>query len=358
MLIRTSNHTLKYSNQEKIDLYWRLVSDYKELLQEYINLIHSKQLPLKVMLTCKYLPTLNNITHSKWKQLCYREASEIYRGLLAKKKKFTKSEIKTHSINLNTDLWDIEYTPDGEFDGFIRIKTPYFQCGKKRAVSLKIPFRFHKQSNKFKDDNWVMNSSLRLSDNFSFSFYWNKEEATKVEEGTQIGIDCGYKKLIACSDGEVYGKELEEVYKKISRKVQGSKAFKRALNERDNLTNKAVNDFYRNHSNVKDVICEKLKYVKHKSKFSKKFNNKLQRWSYTKTLNRLEQLSETKGFRLRYINPTYTSQTCSHCGVVIKSNRNGETYHCSVCGVELDADVNAAINILRRGVYSPSNDEA
>lgn len=358
MLIRTSNHTLKYSNQEKIDLYWRLVSDYKELLQEYINLIHSKQLPLKVMLTCKHLPALNNISHSKWKQLCYREASEIYRGLLAKKKKFTKPEIKHHSINLNTDLWDIEYTPDGEFDGFIRIKTPYFQEGKKRAVGLKIPFRFHKQSNKFKDDNWVMNSSLRLSDNFSFSFYWNKEEAIKVEEGTQIGIDCGYKKLITCSDGEIYGSELKEVYKKISRKVQGSKAFKRALIERDNLTNKAVNDFYRDHKEVKDVICEKLKYVKHKSKFSKKFNNKLQRWSYTKTLNRLEQLSETKGFRLRYINPAYTSQTCSHCGVVIKSNRNGETYHCSVCGVKLDADVNAAINILRRGVYSPSNDEA
>ena len=67
MLIRTSNHTLKYSNQEKVDLNWRLVSDYKELLQEYINLIHTKQLPLKVMLTCKHLPTLNNITHSKWK---------------------------------------------------------------------------------------------------------------------------------------------------------------------------------------------------------------------------------------------------------------------------------------------------
>ena len=124
------------------------------------------------------------------------------------------------------------------------------------------------------------------------------------------------------------------------------------------MTYKAVNDFFKEHSNVKDVICEKLKFVKHKSNFSKKFNNKLQRWSYTKTLNRLELLSETKGFRLRYINPAYTSQTCSHCGVVIKSNRNGETYHCSVCGVELDADVNAAVNVLRRGVYSPSNDEA
>ena len=355
MLIRTSNHTLKYSNQKKVDLYWKLVSDYKELLQNYIDMIHSKKLPLKTMLTCKQLPTLNSISHSKWKQLCYREASEIYRGLLAKKKKFTKPEIKTHSINLNIDLWDIEYTPDGEFDGFIRIKTPYFQKGKKRAVSLKVPFRFHKQSNKFRNEDWTINSSLRLSDNFSFSFYWNKKEITKVKDGTQIGIDCGYKKLIACSDGSIYGSELENVYKKIARKKQGSKAFKRALLERDNLTNKAVNNFYLEHKNVKDVICEKLKYVKHKSKFSKKFNNKLQRWSYTKTLNKLELLAQTKGFCLRFINPAYTSQTCSHCGVVMKSNRNGEIYHCSVCGVEIDADVNAAINILRRGVYSPSN---
>lgn len=88
---------------------------------------------------------------------------------------------------------------------------------------------------------------------------------------------------------------------------------------------------------------------------SKKFNNKLQRWSYAKTLNKLELLAQTKGFCLRFINPAYTSQTCSHCGVVMKSNRNGEIYHCSVCGVEIDADVNAAINILRRGVYSLSN---
>lgn len=228
MLIRTSNHTLKYSNQKKVDLYWKLVSDYKELLQNYIDMIHSKKLPLKTMLTCKHLPTLNSISHSKWKQLCYREASEIYRGLLAKKKKFTKPEIKTHSINLNIDLWDIKYTPNCSFDGFIRIKTPYFQKGKKRAINLKIPFRFHKQSNKFRNENWTMNSSLRLSDNFSFSFYWNKGEITKVKDGTQIGIDCGYKKLIACSDGSIYGSELENVYKK----YQGRNRVQKLLNVR------------------------------------------------------------------------------------------------------------------------------
>ena len=354
-LIRVSRHTLKYTNKNKLALYSKIMSDFKNLVQLYLNLIHSKELPLKALLASSHLPILNDIVQSKWRNLAYKEASAIYRGLLVKwkkyKNKFSLPRIQTQNINLNPDLWDLKYTPDGEFDGFVRIKSPYLQEGKKRTIKFNVPFKFHKQSNQFKDNGWAMNLTIRLSKN-DLCFYWNKEQKEKRTEGTQIGIDCGYKKLIACSDGSIYGSELEEVYKKISRKKQGSKAFKRALIERDNLTNKAVKNFYLNHKEVKDVICEKLKFVKHKSKFSKKFNNKLQRWSYTKTLNRLELLGQVKGFNVIYINPAYTSQTCSHCGCVIKSNRNGETYRCSVCGVELDADVNAAINILRRGVCS------
>lgn len=38
-----------------------------------------------------------------------------------------------------------------------------------------------------------------------------------------------------------------------------------------------------------------------------------------------------------------------------KSSRQGEVYHCKTCGAEMDADINAAINILHLGVYSPQN---
>lgn len=41
----------------------------------------------------------------------------------------------------------------------------------------------------------------------------------------------------------------------------------------------------------------------------------------------------------------------SHCGTIDKSNRNGEIYQCKVCNIEIDADYNAAINILHRGDY-------
>jgi transposase len=69
----------------------------------------------------------------------------------------------------------------------------------------------------------------------------------------------------------------------------------------------------------------------------------------------LEQLSQTEGFRLIKINPAYTSQMCSGCGDIDKENRNMETYQCSSCGFLIDADHNAAINILHRGVYNLSN---
>lgn len=49
-------------------------------------------------------------------------------------------------------------------------------------------------------------------------------------------------------------------------------------------------------------------------------------------------------------NPAYTSQTCSSCGHIKRGEEKlvlgQEEYRCKACGVILDKDVNAAINIL------------
>ncbi len=56
--------------------------------------------------------------------------------------------------------------------------------------------------------------------------------------------------------------------------------------------------------------------------------------------------------RVVEVNPAYTSQTCSYCKTVSEIARKGKIYTCqnTGCNVVLDADVNAAKNILYSGL--------
>jgi putative transposase len=49
------------------------------------------------------------------------------------------------------------------------------------------------------------------------------------------------------------------------------------------------------------------------------------------------------------VNPAYTSQECSSCGVVVKKSLSTRTHVCQ-CGCVLDRDHNAGINILNSGL--------
>lgn len=47
----------------------------------------------------------------------------------------------------------------------------------------------------------------------------------------------------------------------------------------------------------------------------------------------------------------HTSQTCSNCGHVSAKNRKSQaSFVCERCGKELNADLNAALNIKRAGL--------
>lgn len=65
----------------------------------------------------------------------------------------------------------------------------------------------------------------------------------------------------------------------------------------------------------------------------------------------LEQKCKQFGSIYIEVDPKFTSQMCSKCGVVDKTSRiNQAEFKCSSCGFELNADHNAAINILNKGI--------
>jgi putative transposase len=346
---RSTKHILKYQNKSKTKKLDLLFDLYKKELENQLYHIYMDHIPLQKNLSSKELEG-KYIFHSQWLQVIYKQASEIVRSL-SKKKDYRFPNIKNISINIDERLFDIVKT-NKEFNGFIRIKLPFFQENKKRAETINLPYKEYKHSLSYTD--WNKRKTIQLKkekDNYFVNFIYEKN-INKKENGKDLAIDIGYKKLITTSEKNFIGKELELIYNKISNKKQGSKNFKDLLIQRNNLINYFCNSL--DYKDLKNLIIEDLFLVKHKSKIHHKVMNKLQRWSYRKVLTKLERLSEIEGFNLIKVDPAYTSQTCSNCGFVDKDSRKFEKFLCTKCGFEEDADYNAALNILHRGVYNPS----
>jgi len=393
-MIRATKHNIsKITNSVKLDFIDMIFVDYTVCLKHYIGLIIDGKLPLKTNLSSKDLPNYN-IQHSRYKQLIYKQASEIIRSQIKKSserrfkkykqvyryfklketqikftylkfselklthvlksKYFTKPDLKNVTITLDDRFFDIK---KGEhFDDFVKIISPYFNEKGSRALSIKVPLKQHKHSNYFKSNGWVLRRCIQLqkiNDETYINQIFEKDLPLKQSNGKTVGLDLGYKKLIVSSEKEFLGIEMEVIYKKISNKVQGSKAFKKALTERDNLINYHTNKL--DLQGVSILVVEDLINVKHKSKLGTKFNNKLQRWSYLKTNDKLNRMCELRGITLVKVSPAYTSQTCSKCGATHKESRQGEIFKCVECGFQIDADYNASINIRNRGTYSSSD---
>lgn len=51
---------------------------------------------------------------------------------------------------------------------------------------------------------------------------------------------------------------------------------------------------------------------------------------------------------VKFAEPSGTSQECSNCGVIVRKSLTVRVHHCSNCGLEIDRDVNSAINILNK----------
>lgn len=69
----------------------------------------------------------------------------------------------------------------------------------------------------------------------------------------------------------------------------------------------------------------------------------------------LEYKARRYGSRHHKVNPQYTSMTCSECGAVKKLKLSEREYRCDACGNRQHRDVNAAKNILTRGLEEIQN---
>jgi IS605 OrfB family transposase len=342
-MIRKSTINLNKANTGKLEHLKDFLNEYNRVVNIFIDeLWDDGQFNGSFVKDTKWV---DSWLSSRMKQCAAKQALSIVKSQRKRQKK-TKPIFNRLVAELDSRFVDIKFGVNS-FDIWLQLGS----IGNK--IKLYMPSKRHRHFNLFFWDDWNLKKSIRLRETdkgFFADLYFEKIENSLKKTGEYIGVDIGYKKLIVDSNGKQYGPDFQNLAEKISRKKQGSKAFKRSLIERDCFINKTVKEL--DLPNIKTIVIENLKSVKHKSKgkISKKFMNKLQRWSYPKVISRLRLMCEIIGVQVHSINPAYTSQTCSSCKTRDKSARNGEYYSCKNCGLEIDSDYNAALNILHSGL--------
>ncbi len=180
-----------------------------------------------------------------------------------------------------------------------------------------------------------------------------------------VGIDVGIEKFAALSDGKTitnpqYLRHSEDKLKyeqrKLSRKKKGSNSRKKQKQRLARVHQKIKyqrNDFLHKESyklvNNYDIIVFEELQIKNMIK-----NHHLAKSISDVSWNKFSQYTTYKaasaGKEVILVNPRNTSQMCSHCGNKVAKSLAVRTHNCPTCGLILDRDINAAINILRLGI--------
>jgi putative transposase len=179
--------------------------------------------------------------------------------------------------------------------------------------------------------------------------------------GNVVGVDMGLSHPAVCSHNRFFGqrrwKEIERRYFRLRRSLQrkGTRSAKRHLRK---LAGK-VNRFRCDCDHVLSrrivdsvqpgtvIVVENLVGIRSRTRQRDRESRRhLHSWSFAQLRAFLTYKAEARGCRLVGVDPRHTSQMCSYCSYVHRSNRRSQSrFLCRACGFELNADLNAARNI-------------
>lgn len=185
-----------------------------------------------------------------------------------------------------------------------------------------------------------------------------------VHTGEPIGIDLGLSSFVTLSNGEKV--EPPQYYRKAERKLRVqqrkvsrckrfsrrwrkanklvSKTHERISNQRKDFTHKLSSGLVNQYSliAVEDLNVNGM----NRSHFAKSINDA----GWSQFLMMLTYKVENTGSQVVKVNPYNTSQVCSGCGSIVKKELSVRVHQCPDCGLVLDRDHNAAINILHKAL--------
>jgi IS605 OrfB family transposase len=195
-------------------------------------------------------------------------------------------------------------------------------------------------------------------------------EETPFKPEGYLGVDLGIVKLASSSDGVSYsGGDVDAVrehFTEVKSELQrvGSKNSKRKLKKI--AGREARFKRYTNHVISKEIVAvakgtgraialEDLNGIRSRTTVRGRQRERLGKWAFSQLRGFIEYKAKLGGVPVLMVDPRNTSRRCSRCGHVDKRSRVSQSeFRCCLCGYELNADLNAAVNVRwRAGVNQP-----
>ena len=352
------NEYIKY-NQEQYELGNKFVSAFD--FSKYINNVYLPSNPDK-----KWIKDVSSKSVSQAMVYGEKAFKNFFKGLSGFPvfKKKGKNELGAYFVKNNKS--DFEFYRH-------KIKIPTLKFVRVKEYGY-IP----------KNANIKSGTISKKADRYFLSLVIEVDDIVKTENTNTkgLGIDLGIKDTAICSDGRIFKninktKKIKKIKKKIKREqrkmarsVEYSKSNKIKLKECKNFNKKklkvqrlfyklnCIRDDY-NNKMVDEITRTKLKYITIEDlKVSNMMKNRhlskaIQEQNFYSIRTKLINKCKERNIELRLVDTFYpSSKTCSCCGEIKKDLKlNDRIYKCSNCGLEIDRDYNASINLEKAQVY-------
>ncbi len=179
--------------------------------------------------------------------------------------------------------------------------------------------------------------------------------------GRDVGIDVGLKTYYTASDGQMLEnprlfrkaeKNIKRLQRRLARKKKGSKNQQKArkkLAKAHLKVSRQRRDFACKQASAlvssSDLIAYEDLHIRSLAK-NRKLAKSIMDASWGLFLGWVRYYGAIHGIPVVAVSPNYTTQDCSGCGRRVKKSLSVRTHFCPSCGLILDRDLNAALNIL------------
>lgn len=187
------------------------------------------------------------------------------------------------------------------------------------------------------------------------------------KDGSMVGIDVGLESFATLSNGEKIDnprffrseeKALAKAQKRLSKCEKGTPERRKALKVVQRIHERIANMRYDFAHQISNQLVSKYGLIAFEDL---SITNMLKNHNLAKSISDAawrmlvtitSYKAESAGSKVVLVDPRNTSQLCSRCGLKVNKSLSDRVHECPQCGLVMDRDENAAINILRLGLQS------